>query len=399
MAAQRVTIAAWLEERRLKQEQAGLPAPLRVYSGTPVFQAEGTFRPAVGPRPVFILTRGDINRPQGPAVPGALHVLDPLVGSLSLTQPDSEGQRRAAFARWVTSTENPLTWRVIVNRVWHYHFGRGIVDTPNDLGTMGGKPSHPELLDWLAVEFRDGGGSLKQLHRLMLQSSTWRQATTHSDHASAIDGENRLLWRMNRRRLDAESIRDSLLQISGQLDLTLYGPPVMQFRAGPGIHVTPMADYLNFDVDSAESRRRSVYRFIFRTLPDPWLDSLDCPDASQSAPVRGVSVGAIQALALWNNKFTLRQSEHLAERAVAYSREHGNMPPAPSSGQITDGTSAGAQSEPADLTRQIRFISTQILCRQPKEAELIEWAAYAEQFGVANLCRVLLNSSEFLFVD
>ncbi len=370
--AQNVQLITWLNQQKLLKEIAALPAQSKVYCGTNQFAPDGTFRPAAVPREVHVLSRGEINRPQEVAAPRLLGALYELSKKYEPKAPEEEGQRRAALAGWMVDAENPLTWRVIVNRVWHYHFGRGIVDTPNDFGKMGGLPSHPELLDWLAADFRDSGGSLKRLHRMIVTSSVYRQTSEHNELAAQQDRDNRLLWRMSRQRLDAESVRDGLLQISGQLDLTMFGPPAMQFKMSPGIHVTPNVDYLTFDIDSPESRRRSIYRFIFRTLPDPWLDALDCPDASQSAPVRGDSVGAIQALALWNNKLILRQAEHLALLAEQSQNE---------------------------LAERVRFVSDRVLCRVPTFAETAEWTEYARQFGLPNLCRVLLNSSEFLFVD
>ena len=177
--------------------------------------------------------------------------------------------RRAALAQWLTDPANALTWRSIVNRVWHHHFGRGLVETPNDFGKMGSAPSHPELLDWLAVWFRDDAkGSLKALHRLIVTSATYRQASSpgiayrvsesaaatlkprYSITRNAADSENRLLSRMNRTRLDADQVRDAILQISGALDLRMGGPSDMQFDLQPGHHVTPKVDYTKFDVDS-----------------------------------------------------------------------------------------------------------------------------------------------------
>jgi hypothetical protein len=224
------------------------------------------------------------------------------------------------------------------------------------------------LLYWLAVEFRDGGGSLKNLDRLLVTSSTYRQSVRPNTAAAAKDADNRLLWRMNRTRLDAETVRDSVLLLSGRLDDTMYGPPVQHFIVKPGVHVTPDADYDKFDVDAPAARRRSVYSYIFRTRPDPLLQALDCPDASQSAPVRANSVGATQALALWNDKFTLRHAEHLADLA-------GNDPD------------------------QLGFVGRRLFGRSPTEAERADWSTYVHRHGLANLCRVLFNSSEFLFVD
>ena len=369
---QRAALSQWVWERRLERELADLPAPAKVYCGTNKFAIDGSFRPSATPRPIHILKRGDVTKPGAIALPGSVEAVEGLKARFILKDVHDEGQRRAALAEWLVDPANPVTWRVIVNRVWHHHFGRGIVDTPNDFGKMGGAPSHPELLDWLAAEFRDGGGSLKKLHKLIVTSGTYRQAVTHDDAAAAKDGDNRLLWRMNRGKLDAETVRDAVLFASGRLDETMYGAPVKHFLTKLGVHVTPEADYDKFDVDAADARRRSIYRFIFRTRPDPLLEALDCPDASASAPVRSASVSAPQALVLWNNKFTLRHSEHLAE--------------------------AAAKANP-ELVQQIRFASRRVLGRIPNETEETAWLPYAKKHGLANLCRVLFNSSEFLFSD
>jgi hypothetical protein len=231
---------------------------------------------------------------------------------------------------------------------------------------------HPELLDWLTVTFQEQGGSLKFLHRLLVTSSTYRQLSQTNARFAEIDGDNRYLWRMNRMRLDAESIRDAVLAISGKLDPLMGGPSVKQFIQTPGIHVTPMVDYLHFDVDSRENFRRSVYRFIFRTLPDPFMETLDCADASQLTPVRSTSVTALQALTMLNNRFVVRQSEHIAARLENLSHE---------------------------LDGQIREAYDLILGRPatPREVELV--SEYARRHGLANAVRMLLNSNEFMFVN
>src|SRR5262249_23741452 len=150
--------------------------------------------------------------------------LTALPGRFTLPANHAEGERRAALARWLTDERNPLTWRSIVNRVWLYHFGRGIVDTPNDFGKMGQLPTHPELLDWLAAEFRDGGQSLKRLHRLIVTSATYRQVSATNPDGSQIDAGNAYYWRQNRRRLEAEAVRDSVLAVSGKLNRQMGGP-------------------------------------------------------------------------------------------------------------------------------------------------------------------------------
>src|SRR5262249_16721652 len=171
-----------------------------------------------------VLKRGDVKNP-GPEVgPGTLTVVPQLASRFLVRDDGTEGDRRAALAHWLTSVKNPLPWRSIVNRVWQYHFGRGIVATPNDFGGMGQLPSHPELLDWLAIEFRDRGQSLKSLHRLLVTSATYRQVSTADERSRKLDADNIYLWRMTRRKLDAESVRDSVLAVAGQLDPTMYRP-------------------------------------------------------------------------------------------------------------------------------------------------------------------------------
>jgi hypothetical protein len=260
----------------------------------------------------------------------------------------------------------------MANRLWHYHFGRGIVDTPSDFGRMGSPPTHPELLDGLAVELRDGGGSLKGLHRLIVTSRTYRQSSQHNAAAAAIDADNRYLWRMNRQRLDAESIHDAVLAIAGTLDTKMGGQSVKQFIQSAGVHVTPNVDYLNFNVDDPGMLRRSVYRFVFRTLPDPFMDALDCPDASQLTPRRTVSLTALQALATLNDKFIVRQSEHLAARIEKAGR---------------------------DATAKTRMMIRLVYGRAASEQEVALLNEYAQKHGLANACRMLLNSNEFIFVD
>jgi mono/diheme cytochrome c family protein len=369
---QRAALAAYYLEQQLDRDLAALPPQQFVYTGSNQFRPDGGFRPAAAPRAVHVLSRGNIATPGEQAAPGALACLPGLPGSFDLPDPHDEGARRAALAGWLTDRANVLLWRSIVNRVWHYHFGRGLCDTPNDFGRMGAAPSHPELLDWLAVEFRDRGGSLKELHRLLVTSAVYRQSSAHVPEYAASDGDNRLLWRMNRNRLDAESIRDATLRITALLDPAMGGPSVKQFIQTAGVHVTPTVDYQGFDPDDRANFRRSVYRFVFRTLPDPFMDSLDCADASQWTPARNTSVTALQALSMLNNRFMVRQSEHLADRLKSMS---------------------------PDLAGRIAALYRLVLLREPTSEESAAFAAYAERHGLANACRVLLNSNEFMFVD
>jgi hypothetical protein len=298
-------------------------------------------------------------------VSGALSAIHALPARFTKAHASSdEAARRAALANWLADEKNPLTWRSIANRVWHYHFGRGLCDTPNDFGRMGGTPSHPELLDWLACELRDHGGSLKHLHRLIVTSATYRQSSEHREDAAKVDGDNRLLWRMNRLRLDADSYRDYVVATAGQLDLTMGGPSVRQFVTGPPVQLTPTLNYDAYDWSALPKHRRSIYRFVWRGVPDPFMDTLDFPDLGMLAPSRGFSASALQSLALYNNRFVLH-----------FSGEHGK--------QITT---------PAEAVRRI-------LLREPTANELHDFAAYAQKNGLAALCRVIINSNEFLFVN
>jgi len=311
-----------------------------------------------------------VESPGKPVGPGALSCVSSLASRFPVNEGEPEGARRAALAHWITAPDNMLAWRSIVNRVWQYHFGAGIVDSANDFGHMGSPPSHPELLDWLAVTFRDQGGSLKQLHKLILMSSTYRQSSANNAANAQTDGENRYLWRMNRQRLDAESVRDSVLSVSGKLDLTMGGPSAEQFWFKDD-H-SPTYDYARFDIDSPASYRRSVYRFIVRSVPDPFMDRLDCPDASLITARRNTTITAIQALALLNNPFMVRQAEHLAERVKALATEP---------------------------DQRIAWLYRLALGRNPTAAETRLLADFAAKHSLENAARAILNANEFLFVD
>lgn len=385
---QRLDLAVFQQTEEVERELAALPRQSLVYSAAADFEPDGGLRPPPGPRPIQILHRGDIKQPRAMASPGALACITSLPARFEIDPNGSEAVRRAALARWLTAPTNHLTWRSIVNRVWHHHFGRGLVGTVNDFGHMGELPSHPELLDWLASEFRDGTQSLKQLHRLIVTSATYRRSVLAGTDgslpaAAVVDPENRLLSHMNRTRLDAESIRDAVLQFSGRLDLRMGGPSDRQFDLQPGIHVTPKVDYSKFDLNSGPGLRRSIYRFLFRTLPDPFMETLDCPSGDQITPTRTNSVTVQQALALWNDAFMANNCEHIAARIrsdLAQDQLHG----------VTDELRTRKYVERAiDL----------ILGRSGSDHEINELSGFTIRHGLANTCRLLLNSNEFLFVN
>lgn len=370
--AQQATLTGFVINLRLEQQLATLPPQQFVYAASSSVRPEGGFVPTKSPRMIQVLKRGDIRHPLKEVTPGALSCLPNLSGELAVSDLSREQPRRMALARWLADPENVLTWRSIANRVWQRHFGRGLVDTPNDFGRMGSLPTHPELLDWLAVTFRDQGGSFKDLDRLLVTSATYRQSSQSQPAYAERDVDARYLWRMPRTRLDAESVRDAVLQVTGKLDLKMGGPSVKQFIQTPGIHVTPMVDYLGYDVDHPDNYRRSVYRFIFRTIPDPFMETLDCADASQLTPIRNTSITALQALTTLNNRLMVRQSEHLADRLTR---------------------------DATDLAGQVQRMYELVLNRPPTAQELQSITQHATHFGLANACRVLLNCNEFLFVN
>jgi hypothetical protein len=260
--------------------------------------------------------------------------------------------------------------------VWQYHFGRGLVDTPNDLGRMGAEPTHPELLDWLAVEFRDGGQSLKQLHRLMVTSHTYRQISSVEDAApgvgpQAIDADNRYLWRANRRRLEAEAVRDVVLYVSGKLDLKMGGPSFQDFVIEHPEH-SPHYEYHLHDPDDPQSHRRSVYRFLVRSQPQPFMTTLDCADPSMRVDKRNESLSPLQALALLNNGLMVAMSKHCAARL---------------------------ERERDDRSDQVVRLFELSLGREPTDEERSAIESHIAKHGLANACRLVFNLNEFSFVD
>jgi hypothetical protein len=347
-----------------------LPAPNYVYSAASYFETHGRFIPAWEPRPVHLLDKGSVDAPIELAQPGAVAAVSGLAARFKLDSEQNEGAARVALANWLADPGNPFTWRSIANRVWHYHFGRGLVETPNDFGRMGPLPTHPALLDWLAVEVRDSGGSLKHLHRLLLLSATYQQSSAERSDQAKIDVGNQFLWRMNRTRLDAEAVRDSVLAVADQIDLQMGGPSAEHFVFKDD-H-SPIYDYARFDVTSAAARRRSVYRFLVRSVQDPFMESLDCADPSLLVPKRSSTLTAIQALALLNDPLMIEQARHFANRMSAVG------------------------PGPAERIRQGFRLA---FGRNASSAEVSALAEYAGHHGLESAARLLLNSNEFIFVD
>jgi hypothetical protein len=286
------------------------------------------------------------------------------LGSLDLATDSPEEQRRVALAKGITDPANPLTARVMANRIWHHHFGAGIVSTPGDFGANGAQPSHPELLDWLAGSLMREGWSLKRLHRRILLSDTYRQASGPNPEGLARDAGARLLWRFPPRRLEAEVIRDCILQLSDSLDLTMGGPGFSTFE--------PNANYVRVYDPKEElgpdEWRRMVYMHKVRMEKAPLFGSFDLPDAGQVCPKRSLSTTAIQALNLFNGAFVLNQARrmatHLEEQALdpvegAYQRAYG---------------------------------------RSPSPRELGAARAFIQEQSLVAFCRAILNSNELVFI-
>ncbi len=317
-----------------------------------------------------LLIRGSPFQPGDVVAAGGVAAVQGMNASFGLAPDAAEGERRVALAQWITNPDNPLFARVLVNRVWHHHFGQGLVKTPNDLGFNGGQASHPELLDWLAAEFRASGWSLKQLHRLITTSATYRQATAPNAEAMRVDADNRLLWRHTPRRLEAEALRDAVLAVAGKLETTAGGEGYRDFHMH--MHKGSWV-YDSIDPVGPEFNRRSIYRTWARGSQHPLLTPFDCPDPSTTTPVRGVTTTPLSSLALMNTSFTLRMADHFAERLIA---EAGGEP-----------------------TKQVAHAYQLAFARDPKPPELAMSIEFIRANDLAAFCRVLLNANEFLYLN
>jgi mono/diheme cytochrome c family protein len=311
--------------------------------------------------------------------------------------------RRKQLAEFIASPDNPLTARVAVNRIWKYHFGNGLVKTTSDFGLTGDRPSHPELLDWLAVQFMEGSSanpkskiqnpksnawSWKAMHRLMLLSNTYRQSSQHNEQAAAKDNDNRWLWRMNPQRLEAEAIRDSLLVISNKLNPQMYGPGIYP-RIDPDIVNTGSRPRWPLDAkDNHDTFRRSIYIFVKRSVLLPMIEVFDCPVTVVSAPNRATSTVSPQALALMNNEFVLEQAQFFAERVTKEAGSERNK-------QIVRAFQLALQRQPSKQEHDwsLNFLKTQTDGYTQRKHERPDAAA------LRDFCHALLNLNEFLYLD
>ncbi|MCY2984741.1 MAG: DUF1553 domain-containing protein [Planctomycetota bacterium] len=350
--------AALAELQRNKKLLSELPKPPVSYAGVRV-QPPNTMR----------LKRGDVNSPDEEVTPGGLSAVFEIEHDFGLKADSPEKDRRLKFAEWLSDARNPLPARVMANRVWHLHFGQGLVGTPNDFGMSGDRPSHPELLDWLAAKLIESGWSVKALHKLIVLSATYRQGAAFNASAASVDSDNRLLWRYAPHRLEAEAVRDAILVASGQLNTVGGGPSFRPFTTTE-FNAT---FYTPIDRPEAEFNRRTVYRINVNSGKDPLLDSFDCPDPSVKTPRRGVTTTPLQALELMNNSFIQRQANHLAERAMRSAKN--------------------------EIGRGIEAAYQMTIGRKPNDQELKRAMLVAKERGLVSVCWALFNSTEFIYVQ
>ncbi len=362
-----------------KAEQARLQGELKKVKKPAALPATMALRnPGGTPAPVHVLTRGDYLTPAEEVHPGFPVVLAKSNTTAFAKAAESVRRvsaRRAALANWIASPDNTLTARVMVNRIWQHHFGRGLVRSTGDFGLQGTPPTHPELLDWLAREFIARGWSIKEMHRLIVLSAAYAQSSTASTATLAADAENDLFSRQNRVRLEGEAIRDSLLAVSGRLNLKMSGPGVM-----PPIPeaITAVSKNWSTTPDAAEHLRRSIYIFARRNLRFPFLEVFDAPDSNLPCAERGRSTTAPQALSLLNGAETTAAATTLAERLTRDFPGEGD----------------------AAVENRIHRAFRLVLGRSPSPTEQAAAADFLrENSSLSELCRALLNLNAFVYVE
>lgn len=383
----------WEELRSRMAEHANLhPGELAVTAGM-------TDVAPVAPT-THLLHRGAYDAPKEELQPGFLQILDARPAALRSLPGVASSGRRAALARILSSPDNPLTARVLVNRLWHYHFGKGLVATTSDFGMAGERPSHPELLDWLASEFVQMGWSLKTMHRLIMSSSTYRQSSEHRAEAALLDPSNRMFWKFPRQRLEGEAIRDASLSVAGLLDHRMEGPSIFP-ELPPGLESRG-----GWRTSKAEGdrNRRSVYVFVRRNTRYPLFESFDMPDTHETCGRRNQTVTPIQALNLMNSEVSLRWAESLAGR-VYREAEADNR-----SGRIIAAfqLALARPPTPGEIDLANRFIDDhgRILAERrtskqplatPKGVELKTDSEVTEAAATVDFCHMLLNANEFVY--
>lgn len=348
--------------------------------------------------PTSTLAVGNVEKPLKEVAPGYLSILN--LPPPKIERPagvDSTG-RRTALANWIADPANPFTARVMVNRIWQYHFGKGIVATSSDLGVMGNRPSNPELLDWLAAEFVRSGWSIKHMHRLMVLSSTYRQSSAFRKDAAEVDDADKFLWRYPRQRLDAEVIRDSALYVSGLLNLKMGGPGV--YAELPDGMPAPRGGW-DTDPNPAERDRRSIYIFVRRNSRYPVLEVFDLASAQETCPRRDVTTIAPQALTLLNSKLSREWSESLAARVI---HDAGPDVPAEMDRAYVLMYSRHPDSQERDmgftfLDRQLKILSERAAAGEKisQVSDLPAGMKPVQAAALVDFCQALLNSNEFVY--
>ncbi|MDB5390013.1 MAG: Planctomycete cytochrome [Planctomycetaceae bacterium] len=348
--------------------------------------------PGVNPPVTHVLLRGKSSAPGVVAEPGLPSVLVPQQPEFTALNGQTTG-RRLKLAKWLASSQNSLTARVLVNRVWQFHFGEGLVRSPSDFGVMGSDPTHPELLDWLADWFvHDGQWSIKKLHRLIMLSNTYRMSKAWNPAYGMVDPANERLWRFPYRRMEVEPLCDSMLAVSGQLNRQMFGPsmyPAVPRQALEG-HSDPNAIWKPFD--ERDASRRTVYTFIKRSLVVPLLEVLDLCDTVRSSAQRNITSVAPQALTLLNGDFVNRQSVHFSKRL---EREAGSAPKP----QIELAWRLAFCREPTtlEMTSMLTFLDQETLALQKSRPGITE--AEARHLALVQMCRAIFNLNEFAYAD
>ncbi len=340
-----------------------------------------------------VFYRGDPTSPAGAVQPGFPAVLrNAKIDFLKSDSPEQTTLRRLSLAKWMTSAQNPLVSRVMVNRIWQGHFGEGIAASENDFGVMGLPPSHPELLDWLATQFRESGWSMKQMHRLIVLSNTYGQASTFRDEAAKIDAENELLWRFPLYRLEAEVLRDAVLAVSGKLNLQMGGPSVYPKIADEVLagQSRPGSGWGQWDENA--SSRRAVYIFVKRSLLVPLLDLFDVADTTSSCEQRSRSTIPTQALTLLNGEFLNRQAGYFAQRLRDAADDD-------SAAWVTAAyrLALGREPDEKEFAASLAFLERQreLIKQESPEIE----AAEVDRQSLQSFCLAIYNLNEFLYVD
>ncbi|TLD70196.1 DUF1553 domain-containing protein [Phragmitibacter flavus] len=356
--------------RELDGELAEVQSKLSAVAPLPVAWAGKFSQPD---KPTVVFRGGDVSKPGEVVKPSSLAVLDAVTKGYELPVEAKEGERRLALAKWMVDDGNPLTARVLANRVWHYHFGIGLVDTPGDFGFLGSLPTHPELLDWLALRLQHHGWKLKGLHRDILLSRTYRQSAKWDEKASKVDSASRLLWRFPPRRLGAEEVRDTVLLVAGRLDVKMGGPGFRLYD----YKNDNVSTYVPREVVGPETYRRAVYHQNARASVVDVLSEFDFPDTAFAAPKRANTTTPMQALVMMNHSFAMDMAKAFAERVKA---EFGG----------DDG---------GDVEGQIRGAFAVCFQREPRDDEISAARELWQEHGAVALCRALLNTNELIYLE